>query len=150
MLLASEMGVGFSRRMHGSWAFFTQVLLNTAPVAPLSNNKRVSLLYFSPLWLHSSLTFTCIDLVCGGGPASLNRLAGLLLLNILLVSVGCVMVFSRGLVLNFSCLSTQERPQRVVGNYNLSFKYGVLGSLDVYYHASMISGIQLSSGKLAK
>ena len=148
--LASDIGVGFSWRMHGNWAFLTKLLLNTAPVAPLSNNKRACSLCFSPLWLYSSLTFMCIDLVWSGRLASLSRLVGLLLLNILLVSVWCVVLFSTGLVLNFSCLSTQERPPWVVSNYNLNFKYGVSSSLGVYYHASMISGIQPSSGKLAK
>jgi len=76
------MGVGVSQRIHGRWALQIQALLNTTPVAPLSNNNRASSLSFFPLWLHSSLTFTCIDLVGGGGPASLNRLAGLSSLNI--------------------------------------------------------------------
>jgi len=82
-LFASEIGVGVSRRIHRSWVLLTQALRNTAPVAPLSNNKTAFSLCFFPLWLNSSLTFTCIEIVSGGGPASLNGLAGLSSLNIL-------------------------------------------------------------------
>ena len=62
-----------------------------------------------------------MDLVCGGGPASLNRLSGLLSQNIAVSKFpeGFGMVVQS--LINISYLSTQERPQQVVNNlYHLT------------------------------